>query len=167
MRSRYNYDLKETTCAASLAHHGILRSVEEMDLSDVDLTSISAEQLASLASCVTGHVHISRVTGCGLVTFLESVKSKELLISSQSLGSEETKALVKAMETGVESVEVRSEVTLDIRNLVEYSGQGKCREIECSLDTADRYRKHLRPWAKACNWTVTFHKNKIFRIERM
>ena len=155
------------TCASSLANHGLLGSVEWMWVCNVDLTSVPAEHLSSLVSSVTGHVKIWRISGCGLVTFLESVKSKELVISCQSLGSYETKALVRAMESGVESLGLDREVTLDIRGLMEYSGQGKCSKFVCYLDTADRYRKHLRRWAKGCNWAVTFHKNKIFRIERM
>ena len=155
------------TCASSLANHGLLGSVDWMRLCNVDLTSVPAEHLASLASSVTGSVNIRGVSGCGLLTFLDNVKSKELWISRQSLDSEETQALVRAMESGVEEVVLNGGVTLDIRALMEYSGQGKCRVIECQLNTADRYRKHLRRWAKGCNWAVTFQKSKIFRIERM
>ena len=45
--------IPEIRAAASLAHHGLLGSVFEMWLRDVDLTSVPAEHLASLASCVT------------------------------------------------------------------------------------------------------------------
>ena len=159
--------LPEIICTASLAHHGLLGSVKDMSLDDVDLTSVPAEHLASLASSVTGRVYIENVSGCDLVTILDSVKSRVLDIRSQSLSSEETQALVHAMESRVEWVELNGGVTLDIRDLMEYSGQGKCRVIECQLNTADRYRKHLRRWAKGCNWAVTFQKSKIFRIERM
>ena len=38
--------LPEITTAASLAHHGLLRSVEDMWLEDVDLASVPAEHLA-------------------------------------------------------------------------------------------------------------------------
>ena len=98
------------TCAASLAHHGLLSSVEEMRLCDVDLTSVPAEHLASLASCVTRCVYIWNISGCGLVTILDNVKSKVLWIISQSLGSEETQALVRAMESGVEIVKMNYKV---------------------------------------------------------
>ena len=50
-------NLPEITCAASLAHHGLLGSVEEMSLCDVDLTSVPAEHLASLFSSVTVYVN--------------------------------------------------------------------------------------------------------------
>ena len=95
------------TCAASLAHHRLLGSVQEMRLWNVDLTSVPAEHLASLASCVnemTGGVIIENVSGCDLVNILDSVNCRRLSISSQSLGSEETQALVRAMKSGVEVV---------------------------------------------------------------
>ena len=151
-------------CAASLAQHGLLGSVKKgMTLLDVDLTSVPAEHLASLVSSVTGSVAIWNVSG--LVTILDSVKSRRLDISRQSLGSEETQALVQAMESGVEEVELDEEVKLDIRDLMKYNGQGKCREVRCYSDTADRYREQLRIWAKSRNWEVT-HDVGCFSIER-
>ena len=99
------------TCAASLAHHGLLGSVEEIWLCDVDLTSITPEHLASLISSVTGFVIIENVSGCDLVTILDNVKSKVLYIYSQSLGSEETQALLRAKESRVEEVQLIEEVT--------------------------------------------------------
>ena len=42
--------LPEIITAASLAHHGFLRSVKCMRLRDVDLGSVPAEHLASLAA---------------------------------------------------------------------------------------------------------------------
>ena len=204
-------NLPVITCAASLAHQGLLGSVQFMWLGDVDLTSVPAAYLASLASSVTGCVSIDKVTGCrrvsildnvksnmlniarnlvqgiesrvehmrlydvdltlvppehltssvmesasgcDLVTVLDSVKSGVLVISNQSLCSEETKALVRAMESRVERVELCEEVTLDIRILIEYNGQGKCRVVECHFDTVSRYRERLRTWAKSRNWVV-------------
>ena len=136
-----------------------------MDLRDVDLTSAPAEHLASLAYSVTGYVYIDNVSGCGLVTILDSVNSKELEISNQSLGSEETQALVRAMESRVEQVGLDFKVTLDIRDLMEYNGQGKCREVWCDSDTADRYKEQLRAWATSRNWEVTREIDDWFIIE--
>ena len=152
------------TCAASLAHHRLLGSVQIMRLWSVDLTSVPAEHLASLASSVIGCVYIENVSG--LVTILDSVKSKELEIS-QSLGSEETKALVRAMESGVEEITLFGSVTLDIRVLMEYSGQGKCRVVKCIYHTGERYKHHLRTWAKSRNWTATDDDEYPFAIKRI
>ena len=90
--------LPEMTTVASLAHHEILGYVEFMVLRDLDLASVPGEHLASLASCVTESVIIENVSNCDLVSILDRVKCEWLFISSQSLSSEETRALVRAME---------------------------------------------------------------------
>ena len=134
---------------------------------DVDLTSVPAEHLASLASCVTRRVIITDVSGCGLVTILDIVKIKELVIRYQRLGSEETQALVRAMESGVEEVELDDGVTLDIRDLMEYSGQGKCRRVWFYSDALDRYREQLRAWATNRTWRVIHDGKYDFSIKRI
>ena len=155
------------SCAASLAHHGLLGSVDNMGLSNVDLTSVPAEHLASLVSSVTGRVHIGKISGCDLVTVLDSVKSKRLFFyNCQSLEREETRALVRAMESHVEIV-MLNKVRVDIRALMEYSGQGKCGLVEC-VDVHDRYRERLKTWATSRNWEVTRIRDDFnFRIERI
>ena len=92
--------LSLTSCAASLAYHGLLGQAEEntcLALKNVDLTSVPDEHLASLLSRVATNVYIHNISDCGLVTTLNFVKCKGLTLS-QSLGSEETRALVQAME---------------------------------------------------------------------
>ena len=163
----FHSSLPVITCAASLAHRGLLGSVRGMSLCKVDLTSVPAEHLASLASSVTGGVVIIDVSGCDLVTILDSVKSELLDIIYQSLGSEETQALVRAMETGVEKVWLHYKVTLDIRELIEYNGQGKCKEVRCYNDTVPRYIVQLKTWVMGRNWRVTCDCNWMFSIERM
>ena len=160
-------NLPAITCAASLAQHRLLGCVYSMLLKDVDLTSVPAEHLASLVSRVTGYVTISNVSGCDLVTILDSVRSKKMEISRQSLDSEETQALVRAMESGVEEVRLNGGVTLEIRNLIEYSGQGKCSRVVCYDDTKDRYVEQLRTWATSRNYTMTCELDGYFVIERI
>ena len=126
--------------------------MREMRLDDIDLTSVPAEHLASLASCVINKTDIRNVSGCDLVTILDNVKSEQLYIWRQSLGSEETQAMVRAMESGVECLELYKGVTLDIRVLRKYNGQGKCRRVDCYFDTANRYMEQLSTWAKSKNW---------------
>ena len=145
-------NLPAFTCAASMAHPGWLGSVKDMGTRDVDLTSVPAEHLASLASNMTWRVFIENVRGCGLVTILDNVNCERLVLSCQSLGSEETQALVWAMESRVERVQLQAEVTLDIRGLMEYLGQGKCGRVECLDDTTDRYKDQLRTWTKSRSW---------------
>ena len=88
-------------------------------LPNVDLTSVPAEHLASLVSCVEWTVKISNNT-C-VVTILDSIRC-DLVIEFQSLSSEETAALVRAMESRVRDVFLYDEVTLDIGGLMDYSG---------------------------------------------
>ena len=59
------------------------------------------------------------------------------------------------MESGVEKVWLKVEVTLDIEALTEYSGQGVCRKVELYGDTSTRYREEMRTWARRRNWRVT------------
>ena len=80
--------LPEITTAASLAHYGFLRSVEEMWLEDVDLASVPAEHLASLAACVTERVIIENVSNADLTNILDRSEIEVLLIYNQSLIAE-------------------------------------------------------------------------------
>ena len=149
--------LPEISNAASLAHHGLLGSVKDMYLTDVDLASVPAEHLASLASCVTRSVDIKNVSNCDLTSILDSVNCDLLSINSQTLSREETRAVVRAMETGVEQVYLGDlgKMSLDMRALTQYSVQGKCVEVryeEWKVEDAARNIKKLRSWAKRINW---------------
>ena len=156
----------EITRAASLAHQGHLGSVEELWL-DVNLSSIPADHLASLVSRVKGSVCIENVNGCDLITILDSVKSKCLSVWSQSLDSEETRALVRAMESRVEEVGLYEEVTLDIKAMTEYSGQGKCWVVVMfDHDTKSRYEEDLRTLAQNRNWQVNEGSGGWFEIHK-
>ena len=77
--------LPEITTAASLAHHGLLCSVMWMWLRDVDLASVPAQHLASLASCVMRSVGINNVRNCDIISILNHVKCEGFNITSQSL----------------------------------------------------------------------------------
>ena len=104
LRYTLQFQLPEILTVASLAHHGLLGSVEGMYLKNLDLASVPAEHLASLASCVTNKVYIFKVNSCDIISILASVKCDELVISSQTLSSQETQAVVQAMESRVKRV---------------------------------------------------------------
>ena len=160
---------KMVTDASSLAQHGMLDTVNYMLLQNTDLVSIpTTEHLASLASCVTHNLGINNVSNCDLISILDSVKCKGLHISRQTLSSEETRSLVRAMESRMEEVKlgVSGEVSLDIRALTKYSGQGKCGKVVCWDATADRYREEVRSWAEKINWKVTLDNDIKIVIER-
>jgi len=146
-------DIMKVKCAASLAHHGLLTSVYTLVLRN-DLSPVPAQQLASLVSCVTRCLSITNVSGRDLVILLSSLKCEQLDIHSQSLGREETQALVQAMESGVKVVRLSGEVTLDMETLAEYSGQGACRSVWVWRSIADKYWEDLRTWARGRNWRI-------------
>ena len=166
----YPRSLPVITCAASLAHHGLLGSVKEMRLRHVYLTSVPAKHLASLASSVTERVDIENVHHWNsLKTVLDNVKSKILWIRYQNLSCVwECEALVRAMESRVERVRLSEGVSLEIRDLIKYSGRGKCRRVECYINTAPRSsdQQELSIWAMSKNWK----KNRVdmyFIIEKL
>ena len=152
--------------AASLAHHGLLRSVKEMRLCDVDLASVPAEHLASLAACVTECVGIRNVSNTDLISVLDSSKSEVIEIDKQSLSTAETEALVRAM-ANVEGAELGywGKVTVDISTLVTYDGQGKCTRVRF-WHTALNYREDVRRWAQRISWIVRSDDDNQIAIER-
>ena len=114
------------TCAAALAHHGLLDNIDKVNLVEVDLSTVPAQHLVSLISNVTKHVCINGVSGCDLLTLLDSVKCEELLLFSQCLGLEETKALMRAMESHLKELVLCKVETPYMEALVEYSKHVKC-----------------------------------------
>ena len=161
--------LPDITIAASLAHHGFLGSVSYLNLHDVDLSSVPAEHLASLASCVYQGISFERVIS-NMVSFLDGLKKCERL-SISTLGREETQALVRAMETSVYKVCLEGDNGVDIEDLILYSGGGYCQEISCSRNQefSSKSEDALRSWAKTKNWKVTsdgshihLNDNKLF-----
>ena len=168
-RSLYNI-----TRAASLAHHGLLGKLKIRSLHlEEDLSSVPVEHLTSLISIETMSIVIRNVSGCDLVTILASVKCDLLYIQSQHLGTEETQALVQAMESGVSDFlglgggdgDKEGEMSLDIEALVKYSGEGKCYGITC-LSPITRYREELKSWAEQRNWILGQDDNLSFVIFR-
>ena len=145
--------LQVITSAASLAHQGLLGPVRRLWLEGVDLTSIPAEHMAALVSSATWSVLISNVSGCDFVTILDSVKSQWLNIYDQSLGLEETQALVRAMETRVEEVGL-NRVIVDIEALTKYNGLGKCWHVSCRTYYLNKEKLKTWAWAKSIDWKV-------------
>ena len=119
-------DLTKVVTAASLAHHGLLEDMGFMVLESVDLSSVPAEHLAALASCVMRIVDINNVSNNEVRPILNNLNCSDFYISNQSLGSEETMALVRAMESKLEVLWLCRDVSLDIAALTQYSGQEQC-----------------------------------------
>ena len=164
-------DKTQLTCAASLAHHNLLGSVNRLRLQHVDLSSVPDAHLASLLSSVTKGVDIEAIwpnINCGrvLISILDIVRSEELTISDQSLDSDETQALMRAMDTRVREVTLAGGLTLAMGALTQSSGQGVCRMVTCYEDTATRYREELCAWAKTTGWEA-LAEEYMTRVQRM
>ena len=145
----------EFKCAGSLAYHGLLTSVRRTTLLNVDQGQIPAQHLASLASCVAYELDIyDDRSCCDLVSILPSLKRPALGFFTQTLGREETQAIVQAMQSNVAALILWDNVTLDIEALTEYSGHGVCRAVTLWGRTVARYREELATWARSRNWIV-------------
>ena len=155
-------------CCASLSHHGLLGSIEKMRLKDVNLAAVPAEHLASLFSCVTSFILIKNVSGCDLVNLMDSVQCQSLRFYKQRLGRQETRALVRAMETRVEFVWLYDDTMIDISALIKYSGRGECWELTCwNPKNEISYRNELRQWALERNppWRVSRDKSGDLSVQ--
>ena len=144
-------------CAANLAHRGLLGCVSSIWLGDIwtvgDLSIVPTHHLASLVSSAMISVNIDNVTGCDLVSVLDSLNCEKLSIRHQRLGREETQALVRAMESRVENVLLKDvDIELGIETLTEYSGQGRCRVLTCTSETDLTYVRELMRWAGRKEW---------------
>ena len=66
---------------------------------------------------------------------------------------------MRAMESHVEEVMLMlsEDETLDIGVLIEYSGQGKCRQVGCYRDWSSS--EQLWTWATSKNWQVTYNED--------
>ena len=127
MDRSYKPHLAEILPLASMAHHGIPISVKQMFIHE-DLASVPVKHLASLVSCVTSTVFMQDVNCDVVPILLDNIKCKYVSIN-QTLGSEGTKSLVRAMESNVEIIFLGTKLNLDIAVLNQYSGEGKCRSM--------------------------------------
>ena len=108
------------TCAAALAHHGLLDSLDCIRLGDdVDLSTVPTEHLISLVSRVTQCVQIVDIRGCDLVTLLDSLVCYKLRINSSWLISEEIlQALGRAMKTPwLKSIQYANQDQVDMQSI--------------------------------------------------
>ena len=149
-------------CAASLTHHGLLNGLFTMGMENVDLSSVPTQHLVSLTASVIIGIFIENVSGCNLHSILTSLKCDQVIITNQSLGREETRALVQAMESRVEEIRLSGLAALDIKALTEYRGLGKCWKVRlCTGYTKKRYSEDLSKWARSKNWIEDSSVKKI------
>ena len=122
----------------------------------LDLSSVPAEHLALLASNVTTVVSIRNVSNTDLSPILDNLKCIQFDTSGQSLGREETQALVRSMESNIERVSLGwlEVVNLDIMALTQYNGEGRCWLVKSFGETSDRYREEMWSWAWRIKWVA-------------
>ena len=149
------------TCGAALAYRGFIKDVGEFLLGKVNLSTIPTPHLISLISSVTRILDVvHNVTGCDLVTILDSLQCPEIGLRCKSLGREEVQALVRAMETRVETLYLQDVMDMDIniRNLTKYSGQGRCRFISCDDVNDLNFIVELLRWGIEKEWYGSHYK---------
>ena len=181
--------------AASLVYHGILESVRGLTLKDVNLSSVPFEHFVSLVACVKEQIKIENVTFPDLkienLTFsniyrnisdlgliLDSVQCDCLSVKKQYLGTEDTRALVRAMKTRIRRLwlglgfdEVGWEdAAVDIRELTKYDGKGKCEKVDfIDMKYVDlESRDHIKfCWAgRGIDWRVLADESNFIIVER-
>ena len=155
------HSLQDIRCAASLANKGLLGNVEALKLEDADLSSVPAQNLLSLVACVRFVVKIENDRGCDLLKILESVRSSWLKIRRHSLDTEETKTLVKALETNLERFYWwgygEGSTPPDITAMTQYSGLGKCKHmsfVNMNFVNGAKYKEQFRTWAEGKDWEM-------------
>ena len=130
----YKPNLAEIHTLASLAHHGIPISVKQMFIQDVN---------------------------CDVVPILlDNIKCIKHVTINQTLGSEGTQSLVRAMESNVECICLGPKTNLDIAVLNQYSGEGKC-----WLVVHHRYRDDKKVVEVVWRWGYTTWSNAVERID--
>ena len=140
--------------AALLAQEEYLTSVKYLDIRDMDISDIPSDQMDKLASIVTETVDINTMTPASRVSsILASVQCPWLQLWDMQLSEENTRALVTAM-TQVQTVWL-SCVTLDIEELTQYDGQGRCSVLGVESEMRRRYGDRIREWAADKGWRVT------------
>ena len=158
-------DEAELKTATQLAQEGYLSSVKYMKIVGRNISEISSDNMAKLASIVTDEVSIYYITNSTqLGAILANVQSRNLNLYYMSLSEENTKALVTAMSR-VPAV-VLGVVTLDPELLSAYDGQGSCNLLAVGGYMRGKYGARLKKWAGDIGWTVTQDSDEFLRIER-
>ena len=125
--------LQELVRTASLIHRGMLGEVscERLCLADVNLSTIFSQHLGSLAASVTDQVFFGgNIIIPHLGVFLDKVKCDKLTFLSQTFNTEETLAMVRAMQTRVRIVIlIHSRGNVDVRAMRNFDGKGRCEQV--------------------------------------
>ena len=152
--------------AALLAWEGHLTSVKYMIIKNISITDIPRNHMERLASVVTGFVHIQMMDHADqLSSILANIKCTRLFLCNMELREAETRALVTAMKDRVQFVRM-GHVTMDIEELTQYDGQGRCSWFMMGGKTWRHWEK-LRRWAADKGWWMGHDVNGGLEMGRM
>jgi len=159
-------EVSEVKKAALLAWEGYLTSVENMIIKNMDITDIPRAQMEKLTSIVTKWIWIEDITHTiQLSSILASVRCERLQMSNVELSEKDTWApfWVIAMEDWVEVVWLDN-VTLNIEDLCQYGGRGKCRQL--TVCGKNESYPRLRSWVAQEKWELTLDNEAMLMMEK-
>jgi len=158
--------VSEVKQAAQLACEGYLTSVEYMNIGNMNITKIPSDQMDKLTSIVTKRVMLENITdNIELSSILASVRCTRLQLLNVELSEVDTWALVTAMRVHLEELWLEN-VTLNIEELCQYEGLGKCRELTVCGDTRRKHESYLRRWAAQKRWILTLDYDEMLMMEK-
>ena len=138
-RDTGNQEENEKAIALSnLLSLGVIETVKHLRLHPENLRSLPGNHLQTLVSCVTESISIGKATNQDMAILLDNIQCKELYLVKQTLNQEETEALVQAMTSRVEIVQLFTDcVRMDLDTLRKYKGGGKCKEVHIIISGND------------------------------
>ena len=162
----HNPSVSEVKKAALLVSEGYLKSVEIMNIRNMNIEEIPRDTMDELSSIVTERVWIDNISHTDqLSSILASVRSKWLQLQNMELNEADTRALVTAMAR-VEVVWLEN-VTLDMEELCRcYAPSARCRQLAVCGDMRSRHQVTLRRWAARAGWTLTVDNEALLIMER-
>ena len=126
--------LPDVEDAAELAHKGILTSVQNLCLKELDISKVEVDKIAKLVAIVKSKVRLyysSKVPK----NILNNVRSSTLELFQVTLSRNETKDLVTSMRHGIKKLRLNF---VDMHN-VEFNKYGRFGRQKCSWIGFDNY----------------------------
>ena len=136
-------NLEDIKAISGILSTNYITELKRINLKDLKLScSMDDDAVKSLLSICSETTSVDNLQG----KFIPHVRSRRLEIINLELSDSDTEELVTAMRDRVETVEMRSSVTLDTDSMARYltsiEGESKCR----SLLIPDRYKQQVPAW---------------------
>ena len=153
--------LEEIETALRLMKSKVSISVKKLHLNNLDISSISSEDIGELSSKVTEEIYIKGLTS-HLSSILKNATCQVLNLSKIEII--DTEILVQTLDN-VEVLKIGEKVVLDIDSLILYNGEGRCRQIKVWSSSYKHFGSKLKIFAKKQDWE-TKDINFLLSIER-